>query len=206
MKLYCPYKGVFRRNYINYIYKELFRKLIHLCTMFVPFFLSHFYVLTEFLLFFALIFYSISEMLRLKGIYIPIISSITNIAARKRDDGKFVLGPVTLVIGIIISSLLFDKTSYSIGILALAFGDGIASLSGKLFGKIHIPFTNGKTVEGSLSCFFAIFCSTFFVTKNVYVSLIIAIVGMLIEAIPLKDFDNLIIPIILSYISANLLN
>lgn len=201
MKLFCPYKGIFRRNYVNYIYKELFRKSIHLCTAFVPFFLSRFYVLTEVLLLFALLFYSISEVLRLRGICIPIISSITNIAARKRDDGKFVLGPVTLVVGILLSSLFFEKPFYSIGIFALAFGDGIASLCGKLFGKIHIPFSNGKTVEGSLSCFAAIFCSTFLVSKNVFASLVIAILGMLIEAIPLKDFDNLVIPVILSFCS-----
>lgn len=201
MKVFCQYKGIFFRNYVNFIYKELFRKSIHLCTAFIPFLLYHFYWVIEVLLIIAVIGFSVSEIFRLRGIEIPIVSIITKVAARKRDEGRFVLGPVTLVIGIVLTSLFFDKTSYTIGILALAFGDGLASLFGKLFGYVHIPFTGGKTVVGSLTCFFVIFCSTFFVTNNVFTSLVIAICGMILEAIPLKDFDNLIIPVSLAFVS-----
>ncbi|MBR1721117.1 MAG: phosphatidate cytidylyltransferase, partial [Treponema sp.] len=73
--------------------------------------------------------------------------------------------------------------------------DGLASLAGKTFGKIRVPLTHGKTVEGSLTCFAAIFTSTFFVTNDCRTALLVAIVGALIEVMPLKDFDNLIIPI-----------
>lgn len=183
----------------------MFRKTIHLCTAFIPMLLGLFYWPIEILLFLAVLGYSLSEFLRLSGIDVPIVSDITKVAERKRDEGNFVLGPVTLVIGILISSLIFDSRCYTIGILSLAFGDGLASLCGKFFGQLHIPMTEGKTVAGSLSCFFAIFVCTFCVCKNTYASFIIALAGTLIEVLPLKDFDNLIIPIALSYIASHIL-
>lgn len=201
MNLHCPYYGILWRRYVNSVYKEIFRKLIHLCTAFVPFLLYHFYWPVEILLILAALGFSLSEILRLKGINVPLVSQITNVAARKRDEGKFVLGPVTLVAGIIITSLIFDKTSYTIGILSLAFGDGLASLSGKLFGRLHIPFTEGKTVAGSLSCFIAIFCCAYSISCNAFASLMLALAGMAIEVFPLKDFDNILIPVILGFLS-----
>ena len=143
------------------------------------------------------IFYIIAESLRSNGHEIPLISDITAAAARKRDENKFVLGPVTLVCGIVAASVLWGETAASVGIFALAFGDGLASLAGKTFGKIRVPYTHGKTVEGSLTCFAAIFCSTFFVTNNCQIALIVATLGALIEVLPLKDFDNLLIPVLL---------
>lgn len=199
MKTFCPYKRIFWRQYANSIYKEVFRKSIHLCTAFVPLLLNHFFWQTVILLLAAAVLFSVSEILRLNKIEIPIVSDITKVAARKRDEGKFVLGPVTLVFGVVLSSLLFDRTGYTIGIFALAFGDGTASLAGKLFGRLHIPLTQGKTVAGSLSCFFAIFCSSFFVCRNVSASLVIAALGMVIEILPLYDFDNLVIPVALGF-------
>lgn len=201
MNLRCPYYGILWRRYVNSVYKELFRKSIHLCTAFIPFLLKHFYWSIEILLILAVLGFTLSEVLRLNGINVPLISDITSIAARKRDEGKFVLGPVTLVIGIVISSLIFEESCYTIGILSLAFGDGLASLSGKLFGRVHIPFTEGKTVAGSLSCFLAIFCASYFVCRNVYESIILAAVGMFIEVIPMKDFDNILIPVLISFVA-----
>lgn len=203
MNLRCPYYGILWRRYVNSVYKELFRKSIHLCTAFIPLLLKHFYWPVEILLILAVLGFTLSEVLRLKGINVPIVSDITSIAARKRDEGKFVLGPVTLVIGIVTASLLFNESCYTIGILSLAFGDGLASLSGKLFGRVHIPFTEGKTAAGSLSCFFAIFCCSYLISKNVFESLVLAAVGMIIEVFPLKDFDNILIPVLISFAAQN---
>lgn len=175
--------------------KELFRKSIHLCSALVPFFLDRWYTLIIILLFLALAVYTTSEILRLKGIKIPLISGITEIAARKRDEDKFVLGPVTLVMGILIASFTIKNPDCRrIGIYALSFGDGLASLCGKLFGRIHIPGTKGKTAAGSLACFTAVFISTFCVIPNTKAALITAFFAMLIELLPLADMDNIIIP------------
>ena len=187
--------GILARERLNFIFKELFRKSIHICSSFVPLFLGLAYWLVIGLLIFAVTAYSVCEILRLKGYTIPLISKITEIAARKRDENRFVLGPVTLVLGILLAALALPLDCARIGIFALAFGDGLASLAGKLFGKVTIPGAGGKTVAGSLTCFLAVFVATFCCCQNCFVSLVVALCAMFIEVLPLADFDNLLIPI-----------
>lgn len=188
-------EGIVSRQRLYSLLKELFRKSIHICSSFVPLFLSIIYWPTIILLICALVIYTISEFLRLKGISIPVIAKITEVAARKRDENKFVLGPVTLVLGILIASLFLPLEYSKVGIFALAFGDGLASLSGKLIGKITIPGSHGKTVAGSLTCFLAVYISSFCCCGNCFTSLILALAAMFVEMLPLADFDNIIIPI-----------
>ena len=189
-----PVYGIVERQRLNAILKELFRKSIHICSSFIPLFLKLAYWPVIVLLVLAVIVYSISEVLRSKNIELPLISKVTEIAARKRDENRFVLGPVTLVCGILLAALLLPLDCARAGIFALAFGDGLASLMGKLFGKITIPGAHGKTVAGSLTCFFAVFISTFCCCGNCFIALVIALCAMFIEILPLADFDNLIIP------------
>ncbi len=198
-------RGIVATQYRNSIIKELFRKTIHLCSAFVPLFIRHAKIPTLILLFAALVLYTVSEALRLGGKSIVLISKVTEVASRKRDENKFVLGPVTLVAGIIAASLLWKIECATIGIFALAFGDGLASLSGKLFGRVHVPFTNGKTAAGSLTCFFAVYISSFCVCGNALVSLVLAFAAMIVEVVPMTDFDNIVIPVLIGGLSQVLL-
>ena len=177
------------------ILKELFRKSIHLCSSIVPLFFSMYYWYTVYGLLLIVTFYYFCEIARLEGHPVPLVSVITETASRQRDECKFVLGPVTLVLGIVFAALVLPLSCAKIGIFALAFGDGLASLAGKLFGRLKILHTGGKTLEGSLTCFAAVFISTYIVTGLSIVSLIIALVAMLIEVLPLGDWDNMIIPV-----------
>lgn len=191
----CYQDGIQAKKRMNMLIKELFRKAIHMCTAFVPLFLSLAYYPVMVLLAVMLLVYCVAETLRCKGHTVPVISSITMVAARKRDENRFVLGPATLAIGVLLTAALFPAQPAAVGICALAFGDGLASLMGKCFGRIRIPFTGGKTVAGSLACFVAIFCSTAILTENTKVALGCGLVGMAFELLPLKDLDNLVIPI-----------
>lgn len=194
-------RNIFVRQHGLLIAKEIFRKSIHLCSAFIPLLLRYFYWPVIIALCLMVTIYSVSELLRLHGINIPVISIVTAAAARKRDENKFVLGPVTLCLGIIICSLIWKPLPASIGVYALAFGDGLASLSGKLLGQVRIPLTEGKTVAGSLTCFTAIFISAFLASGSAHTALIVSSAGMFIEVLPLKDLDNLIIPIVLGGIA-----
>ncbi|MCR4631724.1 MAG: phosphatidate cytidylyltransferase [Treponema sp.] len=187
--------GIVARQRLNSIIKEIFRKSIHICSSFVPLFLKFAYWPVIVLLVLALVFYSLSEILRMNNHPIPLISKITELAARKRDENRFVLGPVTLVIGILLAALLLPHECATIGIFALAFGDGTASLVGKLIGRVAIPGAHGKTVAGSLACFTAVYISSFCVCQNCLTALICAFSAMMIEVLPLADFDNVLIPI-----------
>lgn len=188
-------RNILRAQYKNSIKKEFFRKSIHLCSALIPTFLTIAYWLVLACLGIVLFAYIVSELLRMRGKLLPVIAHITEAASRKRDENRFVLGPVTLVLGIMATVFIWKDDAARIGIYALAFGDGLASLAGKLFGRTRIPFTCGKTVVGSLTCFTAVFCSTFAVCKDAWIALILAGSAMFVELIPLKDFDNLVIPI-----------
>lgn len=185
--------------------KELFRKSIHLCSAFVPFFLKHFYIFTLSALAVVVVLYSISEALRLKGINVPIVAQVTQLAARKRDENKFVFGPVALVMGIVAAAIIFPIEYARIGIFALAFGDGLASLFGKTFGKKKIPHTGGKTFVGSFTCFVAVFVSSFICSGNVTVSAILGVLTMVLEMQPIGDADNITIPVMISFFAQLLL-
>lgn len=204
MKIYCPFVGVLWKRRLIVLYKEIFRKSIHLCSCFIPLLLKYAYKTTIALLIFAAAFYTLTQALALLGKRFPLVSDITDMAARERDRGKFVLGPLTLVLGIVLCALFCPQEAAAVGILALAFGDGLASLAGKFLGNLHIPYTGGKTCAGSLMCLVAIFVSSFLVLQRADAALVIALCGMLIEVLPLKDFDNILIPLLLGKLAQHL--
>ncbi len=193
--------GIIIQKEANTFRKELVRKLIHLATSFVPFFLEHYRYTVLWGLLAVLVLYCLAEFLRFKGKHVILFSSLTEVAARKRDENKFVLGPVTLALGVLLSAVFFDDLPARIAIYALAFGDGLSSLAGTLYGKHIIPLCAGKTLEGSATCFVAIFISTVIVTQDILLSFIIAFVGTIIEVLPIKDIDNIIIPLVLGFIA-----
>jgi dolichol kinase len=144
--------------------------------------------------------YTWMESLRLAGVRIPLVSSLTAMASRTRDQGRFVLGPVTLGIGSLLALLLYPSPAASIAIYALAFGDGFASLVGKFLGTVRPRFLMGKSLEGSLACFIAVFIAAWQVSRSYPIALIAALSAALTEALPLEDFDNLVLPITVGFV------
>lgn len=175
--------------------KELVRKSIHLLIASIPLMASINVQITIGLLTAGTLIYSYAESLRCSGSNVFLITNITMIAARERDRNKFVLGPVTLGLGALLALLLYPNPAATIGIYALAFGDGLSSVIGKLIGGKTIPRSGGKTIAGSMTCFIAVFLTTTAVVDRPVESLFIALAATVIEAIPLKDFDNLLIPV-----------
>ncbi|MDR3284928.1 MAG: phosphatidate cytidylyltransferase [Treponema sp.] len=196
--MYCNKRRQETRVYFISLLKEIFRKTIHICTALVPFFLKLAYWPTLIVLGIMLAVYCTAEGLRYRGMEVPLISAVTKSAARKWDENRFVLGPVTLAAGVLLTAFLFDPLPAAIGIYALAFGDGLASLAGKFLGKTANPFVSRKTVIGSHACFVAVFLSTYAVSGSAHAALWTAIAGMCIEILPLRDFDNLLIPLSLA--------
>jgi phytol kinase len=174
---------------------ELLRKSIHLLIAFVPGIASLSLGLAMGLLSGGILFYAACESLRLRGYHVPLVSRITAMAARHRDGSGFVLGPITLGLGALLSLLLYPNPAASIAIYALAFGDGFSSLVGKTFGSIRLPYTGGKSLEGSLTCFVAVLASSWVLTSRIAESLVLALFATLVEAAPTKDFDNIILPV-----------
>jgi phytol kinase len=105
-----------------------------------------------------------------------------------------------------LSLLLYPSTAAAIAIYALAFGDGFASLAGKLFRSPTIPFTRNKTLAGTSACFLAVFLATWKLTGRLSVALIIAVGATTLELIPIRDFDNMILPVGTGFVAAYILS
>jgi len=184
---------------------EFIRKGIHLSIGFVPTLASIDLTATLILLGFGTLAYTLCESLRMSGRSVPIISKLTFLAARRRDAGKFVMGPITLGLGAMLSLLLYPNPAASLAIYALAFGDGLSSLVGKSFGSIRLPFTGGKSLEGSMTCLLAVFFAGYALSGDIIRSLGIAVAATFIEAAPLKDLDNIVMPVLTGAVAVLLL-
>jgi dolichol kinase len=184
---------------------ELVRKSLHFLIALSPGMAALNRPFTVALLMTGTLFYALMETLRLAGVEVPLVSSLTSMASRPRDRDRFVLGPVTLGLGALLALLLYPSPAASIGIYALAFGDGFASLVGKIFGKRRPAFMLGKSIEGSLACFSAVFVTAYAVSRRFTVAFVAALTAALVEALPLKDYDNLALPVSVGFVAQMLL-
>jgi len=190
------------RSITDEIRIELLRKSLHLLIAFVPSLAAISVKYTVVLLSAGTVFYALCETLRIRGVAVPLVSRLTSMAARRRDAGRFVLGPITLGLGALLALLLYPNPAASIAIYALAFGDGLSSLVGKLFGSVRLPLTGGKSLEGSLTCMAAVFLSSVIVTGSPLRCLPVALVATVVEAAPTKDMDNLFLPVLTGAVAA----
>lgn len=91
-------------------------------------------------------------------------------------------GTILLFCGIIVSFILFPENIVYASIAVVAFGDSIATAVGVLIGTHKLPYSEKKTVEGTLSGIIAAFlAASFFVSP--FQALIGAVGGMLLESI-----------------------
>jgi len=195
---YTPFSNlaaVFTGKDFGEIKTEIVRKAIHFLIALTPSMAAVNRPITVLLLMIGTLGYTFMEYLRLSGVKIPVFSSLTRMASRPRDAGRFVMGPVTLGLGALLALLLYPSPVASIAIYALAFGDGFASLAGKFFGKWRPAFLYGKSVEGSLACFTATLISAYAVSGNMRIAFTAAFTAMVVEALPVEDYDNLILPV-----------
>jgi len=124
-----------------------------------------------------------------------ILNSILNIVEREHE--KHFPGKAALLFFISATVVIYFFKNEPLIILAslgtLIFGDSFAALIGKKFGTRIILSKNNytKTLEGTIACFLVslIWISLFF---PIYIAIIAALVGTLIEFFPIND--NLLMP------------
>ena len=181
------------------------RKALHMLIALVPGIATSVGVLPSLaILGLGVLVYSGAEYSRLHGHSVVFISRLTVLASRPRDHGRFVAGPVTLGIGAMLALLLYPAPAAFLAIYALAFGDGIASLVGRAYGRIRI--LPGTTFEGSLACLVAVFAVGITLTGDFATALVIAVVATVLEALPTDDMDNIILPVGVGLLSTLLLS
>ena len=181
---------------------ELIRKSIHMLIALVPPLAALNLEVTLLMLGSGVLFYTWAEMERLEGRQIGVVSFITMSASRSRDMEGVVFGPITLAMGAMLALMLYPEPAASLAIYALAFGDGLSSLIGKSVGRIRIPLSGGKTLAGSLACFLVVLLLALGTLPTLFTALTVALAATLLEMIPSRDLDNIILPVgvgLLSY-------
>jgi len=174
---------------------DLTREFIHASGIFIPLLVILFGIILV-ALFICLIIavYSISEFSRIRGRNLPFFSTVTRQAASQSELCEFTLAPVYFAFGILLTLLLFPEPASYAAIAIFALGDSTASLiGGTLTGK-PLPFNRAKTLEGTIGGFFFAFLGgCVFVIS--WIALAGAILGMIVEYLPLPINDNLLIPL-----------
>ena len=108
----------------------------------------------------------------------------------------FAKAPVTLALGAMVALAFYPMPAAAVAVYSLAFGDTAACLVGKSMGKTKIPYT-GKTLEGSMACFATVFALAFHATGcSVTKTAAVALAATLTELLPVKDYDNRLIPLV----------
>jgi dolichol kinase len=102
-------------------------------------------------------------------------------------------GTILLLCGITLSFVLFPKDIVYASVAIVAFGDSIATAVGVLAGKHKLPYSNQKSIEGTVSgIIVAFFASSFFVTP--VQALIGSTGGMLLESVidlqTIREFNS----------------
>lgn len=132
--------------------------------------------------------------------------------SRTGDPKEILRGPLFYGIMFVLLTILYWKDS-PIGIIALMMmcgGDGIADIVGRKFNSAKLPWSNEKSVAGSIAVFLGgwvmsaiiifiyVNAGIFAGSMNNYLLPItsIAFVGMLIESLPYKDVDNITMTIV----------
>lgn len=164
----------------------------------------------------AMIFFEGSQ-----GVWYAIVPPITfiilnylsyrlNLVKAMERGGKGNLGtvyfPISLLILVILSFGVFNNPYIgAMGILILGYGDGLAAVIGKKYGKHPLAF--GKSVEGTVTMFIASLIVAVVITSMLYpillailISLGVALVAALVELYTPKGLDNLSVPLLVSLV------
>jgi HAD superfamily phosphoserine phosphatase-like hydrolase len=138
--------------------------------------------------------YALSEVKRMERASLPVVSSVTRAAATQTELYEFATAPMFFALGILLTLLLFPLPVSSVAIAAFTLGDSMASIFGGILGKRALPFNKGKTIEGSVSCFFFAFCAALFFTTPAF-AFLAAVATAIIESLPWPLNDNLVTPL-----------
>jgi phytol kinase len=131
--------------------------------------------------------------------------------SRSGDAKEILKGPLIYGIMFVLLTVLFwkDHPAGILGLMALCGGDGLADIVGRRIKSRPIPWSKSKTIGGTLAMFVGSFVLTvfiFFVFSQAGIFKIsladallriglLSLLAAFVETIPMKDFDNLSVPI-----------
>jgi len=175
--------------------REVIRELIHACGFIVPF-LSLWVGLfaVVFLIVVVTFLYVASELIAMEGKGLPLFSLIKRYAATDAELYEFAFAPVFFALGILFTLVLFPAPASGAAIAIFSLGDSAAAIFGRIFGKRRLAFNKGKTLEGTIIGFLFGFLGALFFVEPLE-AFAGAVVGMVVECLPLPISDNLAVPL-----------
>ncbi len=160
----------------------------------------------------ALIPFAITVQFALVGLGLWPDPAAVEAMSRTGDRREILRGPLYYGIAFVVLTLVFWKTS-PIGIVALMLlcgGDGLADVIGKRYGTVRLPWSKIKSWAGTLAMFLGGWLLSLIVL-GIYLAAgvfsgtlwsylpavtLIALVATAIESLPLRDLDNLTVPLV----------
>jgi len=134
--------------------------------------------------------YVLSEAVRLRGGQVPLMTWFTMRMRNDSEGARFIVSPLCLAVGIILSLALFPADIAYASISVVAVGDPAAYYAGERFGRVTV---RGKTLEGFAAGLVASFLiASLWVSPSL--SLVGSLSGMLLELAGILN-DNLTVPI-----------
>ena len=147
----------------------------------------------------CLLFYIISEWHKITGRHFFAHKAIKPLQ-RPREHEGLAKAPFFLAIGIFISLTFFRYEAAFIGIYQVGFCDTLAAVAGRRWGKTPLPFFSRKTFIGSFAFFIsALPVALYFLSPSK--AILISVVGAFLESLPFKDWDNLTIPVFITFLA-----
>ncbi|SVD29927.1 uncharacterized protein METZ01_LOCUS382781, partial [marine metagenome] len=176
---------------------EYKRKLIHLFNLAIPF--GYLYVFPEKWVFVKLlsilmVLFIIFDILRHKVIWVKSLFSlfIDSMLRSHEQEGKLT-GATWVMIGAVISIILFSKPVAIIALIFMSLGDTAAGLIGQRYGKHKIWNKSWEGFFGGL--FVCIIIGMNYSLLPMTISLSGAVAAMVMEIVPIPLDDNFKIPL-----------
>tara|TARA_Y100000996_G_scaffold252107_1_gene198364 strand:- start:1660 stop:2244 length:585 start_codon:yes stop_codon:yes gene_type:complete len=178
-------------------FDEYIRKIIHLFSLIIPFGYLHIitdkYAMVQILIILNIIFL-FCDIARHKILWIQsIFKYFFNDMLRGHELKGQLTGATWVLIGSLISILIFTKYVAIIALIFMSLGDTAAGLIGQKFGKHKV---GNKTWEGFLAgLIVCIIVAINFPFLPLKISLVGALVAMIMELLPIPLDDNFKIPL-----------
>ncbi len=177
------------------------RKIIHYLSALIP---TTYIFLEKSLIIKLLIVGSIivvfSDILRMtspkgKKLYFKLFGWMT----KKQELKQEFTGASYLLIGSLITVLIFEKNIAILALIFLTIGDPTACLVGQFFGKIKT--FQKKTLEGTIGLITIGFLVSLLITKiPVFYKILAAITAGIVEMLPIKINDNITVPLTTGFV------
>ena len=178
-------------------FDEYIRKIIHLFSLIIPFgylyLITDKYVMVQILIVLNIIFLFF-DITRHRIVWIQsIFKYFFNDMLRGHEQKGHLTGATWVIIGSLISILIFTKYVAIIALIFMSLGDTAAGLIGQKFGKHKV---GNKTWEGFLAgLIICIIVAINFPFLPLKISLVGALVAMIMELLPIPLDDNFKIPL-----------